>query len=122
MQNPATTPIVGYEGSADVDAQQHWLDVAWRALQAEVPDLVTRAADDETLLALAADVVTAAARRVLRNPDGVKQEAGGIDTWSESRSYSDETQDVYFTAAELRRVTSTAQMSSDFAGSIPYRR
>ena len=73
-------------------------------------------------LALAADVVAAAARRVLRNPDGVKQEAGAIDTWSESRNYGDETQDVYFTAAELRRVTSTAQMSSDFAGSIPYRR
>ena len=120
MPNPATPPITGYDGPAYTQTQQYWLDVAWRALQGEVPGIATRVAADPEYAQLAADVVTAAARRVLRNPDGFESESGQVDDYQESWKRSDATEDVYFTAAELRRLQDPAASSADWSGSAKY--
>lgn len=112
---------LGYAGDADV--AQEWLGTVLRALLAEpsVGDLAGRIERGDVDVESVADVVLAATLRVLRNPAGVKQESGSIDDWSEARSYADETQDVYFTAAELRRLgTTAADAGAGFSGSIPY--
>ena len=114
---------LGYAGDADV--AQEWLGTVLRALLAEpsVGDLAGRIERGEVDVESVADVVLAATLRVLRNPDGVKQESGGIDDWNESRTYGDETQNVYFTAAELRRLSpDTAALPGGFTGSVPYLR
>lgn len=120
MQNPATAPIVGYTGPADTTVQQYWLDVAWRALQGEDAGLVARVTAGTIDAATAADVVTAAARRVLRNPEGVESESGAIDDYTESWKNRDASEDIYFTAAEHRRLQGAAVASSDWVGSIKY--
>lgn len=104
MDNPATAPIVGYSGSASQGTQAYWLNVAWRALQAEDRGLVARIESGDLDASIVADVVTAAARRVLRNPDGHEEESGAIDDYQEGWKNADSTEDVYFTAAELRRL------------------
>lgn len=121
MDNPATLPIVGYAGSASTEVQQYWLDAAWRALQREDRGLVARIEAGDVDAPTVADAVYAAARRVLRNPDGVKQESGGIDDYTESWTRADETEDLYFTAAELRRLLPSASAAmTGFVGSIKY--
>ena len=91
------------EGVSDVRLQT-WLDVAWRALQGEDPTLVARiesgAQDTQTVI----DVIIAATLRVLRNAAGLEGEDFAVDDYRESRKYTDATQDVYFTAAEKRRL------------------
>lgn len=121
MDNPATLPIVGYSGTATTEVQQYWLDAAWRALQREDLGLVARITAGDIDAATVADVVYSAARRVLRNPDGVEEESGSIDDYTESWKRADETEDLYFTSAELRRLlpTEAASMTS-FVGSIKY--
>lgn len=120
MENPASSPIVGYSGAADTDVQQYWLDVAWRALQGEDPGLVARVDAALITAETVADVVTAAARRVLRNPDGVDQESGALDDYTESVKRRDASEDVYFTAAELRRLQPADTYTGDWSGSIKY--
>lgn len=120
MQNPAAAPIVGYAGSADQSVQQHWLDVAWRALQREDLGLVARIQRGEIDSATVADVVTAAARRVLRNPDGFESESGAIDDYQESWKRADATEDIYFTSAELRRLLGASGTALGFTGSVKY--
>lgn len=120
MDNPATLPIVGYSGTASDDVQQYWLDAAWRALQREDQGLVARIDAGEVDALIAADVVYAAARRVLRNPDGVESESGALDDYTESWKRADATEDLYFTAAELRRLLPAGSGTTEFAGSIKY--
>lgn len=122
MENPASAPIPGYTGSADPELQQYWLDVAWRQLQREDAGLVARIEAGEIDAATVADVVTAAARRVLRNPEGLEEESGRIDDYAESWKRSDATEDIYFTAAELRRLRSpiSAAAQSGWVGSQKY--
>lgn len=120
MNNPATSPITGYAGPATTQVQQYWLDVAWRGIKADVPDLVARAESNPELLAIAADVVTAAARRVLRNPEGNEAETGSIDDYTESWKRSDSTEDVYFTTAELRRLAAPNAPTGGWSGSVKY--
>lgn len=120
MDNPATLPIVGYSGTATTEVQQYWLDAAWRALQREDQGLVARITAGDLDAETAADVVYAAARRVLRNPDGVETEAGGVDDYTESWKLADATEDLYFTAAELRRLLPIDSTAVGFAGSIKY--
>lgn len=121
MDNPASAPIPAYAGDATPADQQHWLDVAWRQLQREDRSLVGRlqagTIDAETV----ADVVTAAARRVLRNPDGRESESGGVDDYTEAWKNADATEDVYFTAAELRRLLpDEAAVLNGWSGSVKY--
>ena len=119
MENPAQAPITGYSGPADTAVQQYWLDVAWRQLQRELPSLVARIEDGEIDETTVADVVTAAARRVLRNPEGFESESGSIDDYQESWKRSDASEDIYFTTAELRRLSPTVA-SVPAAGSVKY--
>lgn len=118
MDNPASTPIIGYEGPAALQVQKYWLDVAWRSLQQEDRGLVARVLSGELDAATVADVVTAAARRVLRNPEGRQSESGAIDDYREEWKVADATEDVYFTAAELRRLQAAA--AGSWAGSMKY--
>ena len=122
MDNPATAPIPAYSGPTSTEDQQYWLDVAWRSLLAEegLGDLVARIQANELDEATVADVVTAAARRVLRNPDGNEEEAGSIDDYDESWKKADSTEDVYFTSAELRRLKPTDRWVGGFSGSVKY--
>lgn len=120
MGNPAVLPIVGYAGTASDTVQAYWLEAAWRALQREDRTLADRVDSGELDAETAADVVYAAARRVLRNPEGLKSESGAIDDYTESWQRADATEDLYFTAAELRRVRASDAYPSGFAGSIKY--
>lgn len=121
MNNPATAPITGYDGTASTQVQQHWLDVAWRQLQREDRSLVARIDAGDLDSQTVADVVTAAARRVLRNPEGLKQESGSIDDYQESATYADSSEDIYFTAAELRRLLpDEAAILTGWSGSLRY--
>lgn len=119
MDNPATAPIPGYTGTADTELQQYWLDVAWRALQGEDGTLVARIQRGNPPASTVADVVTAAARRVLRNPEGRQSEEGAIDDYREGWRNADATEDIYFTAAEKRRL-GLIDPSSLGAGSLKY--
>lgn len=122
MDNPAHSghlKALGYQG--DIDVAQAWLDAAWRALCREVPSVETRIAAAELEVAVVIDVVAAAALRVLRNPEGVESDSGAIDDYQEARKHADATQDVYFTAAELRRLQpADAAFLSGFSGSVKY--
>jgi len=120
MENPATLPIIGYTGAASSTVQLYWLDAAWRALQREDRALVHRISSGDLDPLTVADVVTAAARRVLRNPEGVQSESGGIDDYTESWKRADPTEDIYFTAAELRRLQSVGVGAGGWSGSVKY--
>jgi hypothetical protein len=82
------------------------LDQVWRALQRE-PELRGLAdwiESDQVSAADAGDVVISATLRVLRNPDGAEEESSSIDDYTERTKRADATEDVYFTAAEKRRL------------------
>lgn len=125
MDNPADYPalqVLGYTGpQATAEA---WLGIVWRSLQAEDTTLVQRVTDGLLDIQLVADVVTTATKRVLDNPDGYAEHSYRIDDWSEQRKLSNSTQDVYFTAGELRRLGVTRSVAqaeaSGWSGSVAY--
>lgn len=122
MENPAThTDLIGrgYDVT-NVGVAQTWLDVAWRALRREVPSVEARLTDGTLEDADVIDVIAAAALRVLRNPEGVESESGQIDDYTEAVKHTDATQDVYFTAAELRRLIPLDTAVTGWSGSVPY--
>lgn len=124
MDNPATTEALtdrGYVLPEGSSVPQTRLDEAWRALQLEptLPGLVARIEAEEVPVENVVDVLAAAALRVLRNPDGVEEDSGSIDDYREARKFADSTQDLYFTAAELRRLQPTA-VAVPTAGSFKY--
>lgn len=119
MENPATFTDLdarGYTGAQPVAETR--LGEAWRALLREVPSVPERISSGELTAADVVDVVCAAALRVLRNPDGIEQDSGSIDDYQESRRFADASSDVYFTAAELRRLQPAIGVPS--AGSLKY--
>lgn len=108
MENPAQPKDLqdrGYPVSDNETVETTRLGEAWRALVAEIPSLPARldaaTVDKDTVV----DVVASAALRVLRNAEGRKKVSGGIDDYREEWELADATQDLYFTAAELRRLT-----------------
>lgn len=111
-----------YTGPASVKAQQTRLDEAWRALRREpgVPDLEASIAAGLLTVEDVVDVVCAAALRVLRNPEGVESESGALDDYQEGRKFADASQDLYFTAAEVRRLNPTPAANTPWAGSLKY--
>jgi hypothetical protein len=125
VTNPADWTDVRKAGltSGSNEVVQEWLDKAWRALNVEIPSLGARltSTTEPSLLDVTRDVVVSAAMRVLRNPEGAAQREGAIDDWRESVQLSDSTQDLYFTAAELRRLAPAGSAAS-LSGSIPYLR
>lgn len=123
MDNPAAPAALtarGYSGPASTEVQQTRLDEAWRALQRErgLPGLVARIQSGELPVENVVDVVAAAALRVLRNPEGFEEESGSIDDYRESSKRADATEDIYFTAAEIRRLQPTGPVLT--AGSFKY--
>lgn len=118
MDNPAGLPDLlsrGYSGQNAIG--QVRLDEAWRALLLEVPSIPTSVTAGRLDSLAVADVVAGAAMRVLRNEEGVEEESGGVDDYREARKYADSSLDVYFTAAEIRRMNATQVQTS---GSIKY--
>jgi len=121
MDNPAQSTDLANRGwVGDDTVAKTWLDVAWRALRREVPSLEASIASGELTVDDVRDVVVAAALRVVRNPEGFETESGSIDDYQESVKRADATQDVYFTAAELRRLVPAVHTMTSFAGSIKY--
>lgn len=92
------------------------LDEAWRALQRELPGLVTRlaagAVSEEDII----DVVSSAALRVLRNPDAHSEGSFSVDDYSEGWKADPQSTsiDLYFTRAELRRLSASGSAQSAF--------
>lgn len=124
MDNPATTAHLvarGYTPTPGSNAPQTRLDEAWRALQREqqLPGLVARIQSGDLPVPDVIDVVAAAALRVLRNADGVREESTAIDDYRETRRHADASLDLYFTAAEIRRLM-PATTYIPTAGSFKY--
>lgn len=130
LPNPAQPSDLadrGYTGSATSTVQQTRLDEAWRALRRERfadglrvgPSIDARAGTDDLSVDDLIDVVCQAAMRVLRNPEGAKQESGTLDDYTESQTLADASLDVYFTAAELRRLEPEV-IAAPTAGSFKY--
>lgn len=126
MENPAQSSDLtdrGYSGTASTTVQQTWLDVSFRALRRELRRLGVKLEEallaDDLDLADVIDVVVSGAKRALDNPEGVKQYSGGIDDYTESTTLRDATEDVYFTTAELRRLT-PAPVATGWSGSLKY--
>lgn len=124
--NPATLGDLtasGYDDPRTSDiVRQRRLDQAWRALRLELPCLTGRIAAGTIDPEAVADVVVAAAMRVLDNPDGREAEEFAVDDYRESWRRANATTDFYFTAAELRRLRGTDAAQQPYAGSIPYDR
>lgn len=121
MDNPASTTDLtnrGYVIPPGSPVAQTRLDEAWRALQGEVKTVVASIQSGWVSAEAVADVVASAALRVLRNPEGIEEESEAVDDYRGSRRRADATEDVYFTAAELRRLTQPIPT----AGSFPYSR
>lgn len=125
MENPAQPQNLtarGYSGPASTEVQQEWLDVSFRALRRELRVLGVDIDADPSPVAVddLTDVIVSATLRILRNPDGVEQESGGVDDYTESRTLRDATEDVYFTAAELRGLIPLTAISGEWSGSVKY--
>jgi hypothetical protein len=119
MSNPATTDDLvdrGYVLPQDSPVPQTRLDQVWRALRREVPSIETSLTAGWLTVEDVADVVADATMRVLDNPEGIVEESESIDDWSETRKRANATADVYFTAAEIRRLTPVIPT----AGSLRY--
>jgi hypothetical protein len=56
-------------------------------------------------------ICCAVARRVLENPNAISQHTESIANFSEARTYSVASNDVYLTQAELRRIRQAAGMA-----------
>lgn len=108
MENPTRVEdliAIGYTVSdSPHPVERRRLDQAWRALIHEDPSIPARIEADTLDVEIVRDVVVEAAARALRNPAGIERFEGGLDDWRESTTYRDATTDIYFTAAELRRL------------------
>lgn len=110
----------GYTGPASPRVQKTRLGEAWRALQVEVTDLVANLAAGVVDHDVVIDVLCAAALRVLRNPEGAESQSTAIDDYSETVKLADSSADLYFTAAELRRVRPVPTGDGTYTGSWRY--
>lgn len=119
MENPAQANdprLEKYSGAGDL--LQARLDEVWRQLQLEIPSLVGRIQSGQVPALAAGDVVIAATLRIFDNPGGVEEESASIDDYVERVKRANPTADVYFTAAEVRRL-SPAGMAHN-AGSFSF--
>lgn len=95
----------GYAIASDPVVEQTRLDEVWRALSAEVPGLRARIDAGTLSNDLVVDIICSATLRVLRNPEGRESNELAIDDYREGWKLANSTEDIYFTAAELRRLT-----------------
>lgn len=103
MANPVTTDDVEDRWRTLTDAElvgaQALLDDAWSIVLAQVPHLEERIASGAVASGLVVSVVTAMVLRVLRNPEGLRQES--IDDYSYTRDQALSGGLLYLTDAEL---------------------
>jgi hypothetical protein len=107
VDNPASVSDARLTPYASDPALEATLDAAWRALQRE-PELrgmIGWISTGQLTSEDAADVVVSATLRVMRNPVGAEEESTSIDDYTERTKRADATEDIYFTAAEKRRLT-----------------
>lgn len=92
------------------------LDEAWRLLQQSVPSVPSRIADASLDEEIVVDVLCSAVLRVLDNPSGYVEESVAIDDRTKTVKRDPErfSNDLYFTASELRRVSVVASGGSAF--------
>lgn len=111
MENPGTLAKLEtlwrpLTDSAEEGRVQARLDQTWRALQWEVPSLVERLTNGDIEPDLVADVIHSATLRILQNPEGLETFDRALDDYREGGKYgATSSNDLYFTAAELRRVS-----------------
>ncbi|WP_394289502.1 hypothetical protein [Microbacterium sp.] len=127
MDNPAghaDLEALGYDGGKTAAVQERWLGVAWRALQHEpgVPDIPAAIEAGTLDVDVVIDIICAAALRALNNLDGNVSEDVAIDDYRESwrKAESTVSNDIYFTAAEKRRLTPAWDYGGGYIGSIKY--
>lgn len=120
MPNPATTQDVVNRwrplSDTEVVNAQTFLDDAWRMLKRGRDDLAPRMADDEELTAEVVRILSQAVVRVLKNPDGKRQEA--IDDYSWTRDQAVSAGLLYFTDDELRAIEDEETSTTGRAYSI----
>ena len=121
MESPVTpADLAPYGFTSDVGQYDALIARAWRALQAEIPTLVDSIESGAVSAALAGDVVLAAVLRILRNPEGVRSISGSLDDYTERTDFASTSDDLFFTAAERRRLTPAATGAQHWSGSLPY--
>lgn len=103
MANPATTADLEARwrplSSQESTNGQTFLDDAWRMLRRRLPNLETDIATDTDLSAEVVRVECQAVLRVLKNPEGKRQES--IDDYSWTRDQVVSAGLLYFTDAEI---------------------
>lgn len=106
MANPATTGDLEVRWreltEREVINGETFLDDAWRMLVRRSGDLETRMAADAGLTAEVVRIVATAVLRVMKNPDGKRQES--IDDYSWTRDQAVSAGLLYFTDEELDAV------------------
>src|SRR5690242_19454400 len=103
MANPATTADLEARWRPLSDQEttngQTFLDDAWRMLRRRFSDLETEVEADEDLAAEVVRVMATAVLRVMKNPDGKRQES--IDDYSWTKDQSVSAGLLYFSVDEL---------------------
>jgi hypothetical protein len=92
---------------------QTWLDAAWRRLQRDSTGIVARIESGLVAKVDVVDVLTAATLRVLQNPQRYTRESVTIDDYSHTgdRDPASVSNDLYFTASELRSLAGQGDTS-----------
>ncbi len=124
MLNPASIddligrwhPYPFHGDSAGELAAQIKLDQAWRALRDELPGLVARIDSGDVQAESVVDVVIDATLRAMRNPEGYVEGSESVDDYSESwkTDPASQSNDMFFTRAELRRLSPRASGAAAF--------
>jgi hypothetical protein len=104
VTNPATTADLESRwrplSSQETLNGETFLDDAWRMLQRRIPDLQTKVtANVDDFAGSVVQVLATAVLRVMKNPDGKRQEA--IDDYSWTRDQAISAGLLYFTDEEL---------------------
>lgn len=119
MPNPATTADLAARwrplDTAEVPVGETRLADAWRMLKRKVADLEATVAADADYSAEVVRVLCEAVLRVLKNPDGKRQES--VDDYSYTRDGSLTSGELYFTDDELDSLA-TAKRTRAFSFSI----
>lgn len=119
MANPATVADVVARwrplSTQETTNAQTFLDDAWVMLKRRVSDLEALMVDDADLTAEVVRVLATAVLRVLKNPDGKRQES--IDDYSWTRDQAVSTGLLYFTDEELGDLTPDGN-SGAFTGDL----
>lgn len=111
MPNPASTDDLEARWRPLSDQEttngQTFLDDAWRMLSRRIPTLEADIVTDADLEAEVVRVSATAVLRVMKNPDGYRQES--IDDYAWTRDQAVSAGLLYFTAAEIATLSDNSQ-------------